>query len=93
MRCGLGQFMHPTSDFLKFAQQYGATDILLNQIHSHLPVDNNRWELKDLVKLRLAVESYDMKLSALENVPTKFYEDIMLNGPQRDEHARLDHQR
>ena len=85
MRCGLGQFMHPTPEFLKFAQQYGATDILLNQSHSHLPDDNNRWELKDLVKLRLTVESYDMKLSALENVPTKFYEDIMLNGPKRDE--------
>ena len=26
-----------------------------------------------------------MKLSALENVPTKFYDHIMLGGPKRDE--------
>ena len=88
MRCGLGQFMHPTPEFLKFAQQYGATDILLNQNNdkdSHLPDGNNKWELKDLVRLRRTVENYGMKLSALENVPTRFYEDIMLGGPKRDE--------
>ena len=26
-----------------------------------------------------------MKLSALENVPTRFYDHIMLGGPKRDE--------
>ena len=88
MRCGLGQFHQPLPEFLKFAQQYGATDILLNQNNdkeNHLPDYNNRWELKDLVRLRRTVENYGMKLSALENVPTKFYEDVMLNGPKRDE--------
>ena len=29
-----------------------------------------RWELSDLVKLRLSVEQYGLKLMALENVPT-----------------------
>ena len=31
MRCGLGQFHKPSPEFLKFAKEYGATDILLNQ--------------------------------------------------------------
>ena len=44
-----------------------------------------RWELLDLVKLRLSVEQYGLKLMALENVPTPFYDHIMLNGPRRDE--------
>ena len=88
MRCGLGQFHKPTPEFLKFAKEYGATDILLNQNSdkdNHLLDHNNRWELKDLVSLRRTVESYGMKLSALENVPTKFYDHIMLGGPKRDE--------
>ena len=88
MRCGLGQFHQPLPEFLKFAQQFGATDILLNQNNdsgNHLPDSNNRWELKDLVNLRRTVENNGMKLSALENVPTRFYQDVMLNGPKRDE--------
>ncbi|MFL2642422.1 MAG: mannonate dehydratase [Dehalococcoidia bacterium] len=88
MRCGLGQFHKPSPEFLKFAKEYGATDILLNQNSdkdNHLLDHNDRWELKDLVSLRRNVESYGMKLSALENVPTKFYDHIMLGGPKRDE--------
>ena len=88
MRCGLGQFHKPSPEFLKFAKEYGATDILLNvnsDKDNHLLDHNNRWELKDLVSLRRTVESYGMKLSALENVPTKFYDHIMLGGPKRDE--------
>ena len=88
MRCGLGQFHKPSPEFLKFAKEYGATDILLNQNSdkdNHLLDHNNRWELKDLVSLRRTVERYGMKLSALENVPTKFYDHIMLGGPKRDE--------
>ena len=50
-----------------------------------LPSDGGRWELSDLVRLRLNVEQYGLKLSAIENVPISFYEHIMLGGPKRDE--------
>ena len=40
--------------------------------------------VNDLVKLRLQVESEGLKLMALENVPTHFYLEIMLGGPNRD---------
>ena len=83
MRAGFGQFKTATPEYLEFAAQYGATDILLNT--PDLPGINGRWELRDLVKLRLSIEQWGMKLSALENVPTSFYEDIMLGGPKRDE--------
>jgi len=83
MRPGFGQFKQATPEYLRFAQQYGATDILLNT--PDLPNYNGTWSLHDLVKLRNMVESYGMKLSALENVPTQFYDHIMLNGPKRDE--------
>ena len=49
-----------------------------------------RWERYDLVKPRVRVESFGLKVTALENVPTRFYDHIMLNGPRRDEQNRQD---
>ena len=83
MRVGFGQFREANSDYLRFAVQYGATDVLFN--NPVLPSSNGRWELSDLVKLRLVVEQYGLKLTALENVPTNFYDHIMLGGPKKDE--------
>ena len=83
MRAGFGQFQVASEEYLLFARQFGATDILLNT--PLLPGDGGRWQLHDLVKLRLRVEQFDLSLSALENVPTSFYDQIMLNGPRRDE--------
>ena len=87
MRAGFGQFSKATPNILTFALQFGATDILLNT--PDLPSSGGKWELYDLVKLRQTVELREgrghLKLSALENVPTNFYDHIMLNGPRRDE--------
>src|SRR5687768_15880941 len=82
MRAGFGQFNVPSDEYLQYAAQFGATDVLLNT--PQLP-GGERWELYDLVKLRVRVESFGLKLTALENVPTRFYDHIMLNGPKRDE--------
>ena len=83
MRVGFGQFRDPLPEYLQFAAQFGATDVLLNT--ANLPSDNGRWELDDLVKLRKDIEQYGLKLAALENVPVSFYDDVMLGGPRRDE--------
>ncbi|GAA5015750.1 mannonate dehydratase [Actinopolymorpha pittospori] len=83
MRAGFGQFRDATPEYLQFAAQFGATDVLLNT--PNLPGVNGRWELSDLVKLRLTVEQWGLSLSALENVPTHFYDQIMLGGPRRDQ--------
>jgi len=82
MRPGFGQFNTASTEFLQFAAQYGGNDVLLN---TPLLPGAQRWELADLVKLRLSVEQHGLKLMALENVPTPFYDHIMLNGPRRDE--------
>lgn len=83
MRPGFGQFQVASEEYLLFAKQFGATDVLLNT--PLIPGDGGRWSLQDLVKLRLRVEQFDLSLTALENVPTSFYDHIMLNGPRRDE--------
>ncbi len=83
MRAGFGQFDHPSRDFLIFCAQFGASDVLLNS--ANLPSEGGVWQLNDLVKLRLDVEQYGLRLSALENVPVAFYDQIILGGPKRDE--------
>ena len=83
MRAGFGQFQVASEEYLLFAQQFGATDVLFNT--PLIPGDGGKWQLQDLVKLRLRVEQFGLKLTALENVPTSFYDHIMLNGPRRDE--------
>ena len=83
VRPGFGQFRTATPEYLRFAAQFGATDVLLNE--ADLPGNSGRWELHHLVKLRLIVEQHGLRLSALENVPMAFYDHIMLNGPRRDE--------
>ena len=84
MRPGFGQFKFPSSEYLRFAAQYGVKDILLNT-----PVlEQSRpgvWSKKELIKLRLNIESYGLQLSAIENVPTDFYDHIMLGGEKSDQ--------
>ncbi|MBT5628204.1 MAG: mannonate dehydratase, partial [Chloroflexi bacterium] len=83
MRAGLGQIQQASPEYLLYAQQYGMNDIVYNT--PPLPSEGGSWALHDLVNLRRRTESYGLTLSALENVPTTFYDHIMLNGPKRDE--------
>ena len=83
MRPGFGQFNTASSEYLRFAAQYGVKDILLNNpiLQEEKP---GVWSKKELVKLKLSIESYNLQLSAIENVPTHFYDHIMLNGPNKN---------
>ncbi len=71
------------SPSLRYAQQFGATDIVPST--EHLPSHDGTWPQHQLIELRVAVAGFGMKLSAIENVPISFYDHIMLNGPRRDE--------
>jgi len=89
MRSGQGIWIntgYTEDNVLQFAQQFGCTDVALQSYDtSGIPNNGGKWEKYDLVKLRLKVENHGMKLTALENVPSSFYDHIMLNGPRRDE--------
>ena len=66
--------------------RYGATDVLMNfNRGAPFPSIGGRWELSDLVKLRISAEQYGLTFSAIENVPAHFYDHIMLGGPRRDQ--------
>ena len=63
MRPGFGQFNVPTDEYLQYAAQFGATDVLLNT--PLLPGVGGRWELHDLVKLRVRVDNGCVRFDAL----------------------------
>lgn len=82
MRVGCGQFSQTTPEYLQFASQYGATDVLINLIFER--GIGERLELVNLVKMRREVEEWGLRLSAIENVPASFYSQIVLGGPDRE---------
>jgi mannonate dehydratase len=82
MRVGLGQFSEITPEMLTFIKQCGCDDFLLNT--PRLPGES-RWEFRDLLLLRTQAENAGLRLMALENVPIRFYDKIMLGQPGREE--------
>ena len=84
MRPAFATGMPPSSDFLLYAKQFGVKDVMVFNNDS-LPGFDGKWAIKDLAMMRLNVESHGLTLAAIENVPIRFYEDIMIGGPRRDE--------
>ena len=84
MRPAFATGMPPRSDFLLYAKQFGVKDVMVFNTDS-LPGFDGKWAIKDLAMMRLNVESHGLRLAAIENVPIRFYEDIMIGGPRRDE--------
>lgn len=82
MRIGLGQFNELSDERLTYIKQLGADDFLMNT--PKLPGDA-RWEYEDLLAWRQRADAADLRLMALENVPVKFYDKVMLGLPGRDE--------
>lgn len=82
LRAGMGQGGGPTGDFLRMAAQLGANEVIVNM--PSLPVRNGRWELSDLVGLRINVENHGLKLAAIENTPIGMRDQIVTGGPERD---------
>ncbi len=81
MRLAVGQVNELTDEHLAFTAQCGLADILMNT--PRLPGEE-RWEYDDLVRLRERAESFGVRLICLENVPVRFYDQIMLGGPGRE---------
>jgi mannonate dehydratase len=82
MRVALGQFRELTDEQLAFVTQCGCADVLLNT--PALPGEE-RWEYEDLLAWRLRAEEAGLRLIALENVPVRFYDKIMLGLEGREQ--------
>ena len=82
MRIGLGQFNELTDEIMTYIKQLGANDFLMNT--PRLP-GTAQWEYEDLLALKTRADNADLRLMALENVPTTFYDKVMLGAPGRNE--------
>ena len=82
MRIGLGQFNELSDERLTYIKQLGADDFLMNT--PKLPGEV-RWEYADLLAWRQRADAAELRLMALENVPLKFYDKVMLGLSGRDE--------
>lgn len=82
MRVVAGQVPALTDEFCTFAAQLGLAGVQVNT--PSLP-GRHRWEVADLVALRTQAERFGLALEAIENIPTFFYDDVMLDGDRRDE--------
>jgi len=83
MNIGLGLYPNLlTDDNLRFARQLGVTHIVA---WMPLPPGTGLWELDDLVRLRSRIESFGLKLAAVENIPPSHWDKILLGDPGREQ--------
>ena len=86
MRVAIGQVNELTEEFLTFAKQLGLQDVQMNLYN--LPPDmkdTGRLEFHDLLKLHSRAAERGLRLIAIENVPIRFYEKIMLGQEGREQ--------
>mgnify|MGYP002024104363 CR=1 FL=1 len=83
MRVGMGLNSSANREALRFMAQLGIQDVVLNT--PPVPVKNGIWELVDLVGLKSGVESWGLKLTAIENTPIDMRHHLISGGPRFDE--------
>jgi mannonate dehydratase len=99
MKIGLGLYRQMlTGDNFQFAQQAGATHIVAHLVDYFAlerrppssageagwgSAGSGLWGESELVGLRKNVESYGLKLAAIENFDPGVWYDILLDGPKR----------
>lgn len=90
MRIGLGQLNELTDERLAFIKQIGVDDFQMNFYHDPASQDGYL-DLDYLRSLRQRGEAAGLRLAAIENVPTTFYDKCMLGLPGRDEQIKNMH--
>ncbi len=83
MRVAIGLPADATEEHLIFAKQLGCSGVVL-PTPKVLPGEH-RWEYEDLRRLREWVESFDLRLEAIQNWPPRFFDKVRLGLPGRDE--------
>jgi mannonate dehydratase len=82
MRIGVGQISQVDDRYLRFAAQIGASGVVINT--PALPWDGG-FATHDLRRVREQIETHDLRLEAIENVPLGAYRDVIVGGPASDE--------
>jgi mannonate dehydratase len=83
IRIAVGLPGDATDEQLTLAKQMGCSGVVL-ATPERLPGEQ-QWEYTDLAALRAWVESYDLRLEAIQNWPARFIDRVRLGLPGRDE--------
>jgi mannonate dehydratase len=81
MRVAIGLPSKATDEHYLFAKQLGCDGVVLAT--PDLPGDR-RWEHDDLARLRERVESFGLRVEAIQNTPPSFVDPIRLGLPEGD---------
>ncbi len=82
MRVAVGQHPSATDEYLTFASQLGVSGVQFNT--PDLPGEQ-RWEYQDIRRLVDRVAAFGLTVEAIENLPTHFYDQVMLGGDRTAE--------
>ncbi|MFN8523891.1 MAG: mannonate dehydratase [Chloroflexota bacterium] len=82
MRIAIGLPSDATEEHLIFAKQLGCDSVVL-ATPARLP-GSERWEYEDLVRLRQWVESYGLRIEAIQNTPHSFWMKVRLGEAGRE---------
>ncbi len=82
MRVGIGLPSKTDDWHFILARQMGCEEVVL-ATPAGLPGEE-RWEYEDLARLRARVESFDLKIGAIQNTPPGFINEARLGLPGRD---------
>lgn len=83
MRIAIHGIRELSTEQARYIKQIGVADVNLNQYWPTLPGDYFTYD--DLCRYREKVEEHGFRVSALENIPIRFYDKIMLGLPGREE--------
>ena len=82
MRVIFGALKEFNDDAMLMARQMGAEGIHFNTP----PIPGEKtWDLEGLLWLKGYAARFDLRLEAIENVPIRFYDKVLLGLPGRDE--------
>jgi len=87
MKLGMGLYTNMlTEDNFRFAVQLGATHIVAHTPGANVAPSSNEgyWSYDDLKALVNMVETYGLRLEAIENFLPHFWDQVLLAGPDRD---------
>jgi mannonate dehydratase len=76
VRLAVGQMQRLDDETAAFARQLGIGGVQLNT--PELPETDGGWALADLIAVRERCERHGLRLEAIENLPPRFYVDVML---------------
>lgn len=86
LRVAWGHLMDPTDDsLLRYIKQLGVEDVLINKAHDTSIIENGTLNVQELVQTRNRIEDAGLRLNAIEQLPTKSFDKIMLGLDGREE--------